>query len=264
MIRIYPYREYSRSANRLARILKGQVLKPKTSFVPLSWDVVINWGNSECPYTNECRVLNPGPAVKIAANKREAFRVLQQAGVSIPKFATSIREVTWEGLTVVRHKLTGHSGEGIELVEAGEKLPDAPLYVEYVKKETEYRIHVIGDKVTTVQRKGRRADVPADEVDWKVRNHRNGFIFVRQNINPPQSVMDLAVSAIQALGLDFGAVDLVWNAASKTAYVLEVNTAPGMEGSTIGEYAEGFKELLAASGNASNLGLRPAGRVSDA
>jgi glutathione synthase/RimK-type ligase-like ATP-grasp enzyme len=42
-----------------------------------------------------------------------------------------------------------------------------------------------------------------------------------------------------ALGLDFGAVDIIQDDGGNF-YVLEVNTAPGLEGQTIKSYAEGF------------------------
>jgi D-alanine-D-alanine ligase-like ATP-grasp enzyme len=47
-----------------------------------------------------------------------------------------------------------------------------------------------------------------------------------------------------ALGLDFGAADVLFNARRNQAYVLEVNTAPGLEGQTVNDYAEAFKEMI--------------------
>jgi D-alanine-D-alanine ligase-like ATP-grasp enzyme len=77
-----------------------------------------------------------------------------------------------------------------------------------------------------------------------VRNHDNGFIFVRNDVKAPSSVEEQAVRAIKALGLDFGAVDIIWNDKQQKAYVLEVNTAPGLEGSTVDDYARGFRNLI--------------------
>lgn len=227
-------------------------MKRGARIMPLNWDFIINWGDSTCPYTDadvkNGKVLNNALAIKTAANKLSAFRVLKQAGVSVPAFATGAEGVTWSGTTVARHKLTGHSGEGIEICPDPRTLPDAPLYVEYVKKKDEYRIHVVGDEVTTIQRKGLRSDFTG-EPNWQVRNHKNGFVFVRNGDNGgsvavPESVLEAAKAAIAALGLDFGAVDIVVSTADKKPYVLEVNTAPGMEGSTIQEYADAFQKLF--------------------
>lgn len=249
-IKVYPYRQGSQSARRLAEALGGRVLKREGSkYSPRLGDIIINWGDSQCPLINtQARVLNHPHAIRRASNKKDAFLVMKEAGVSVPSFAISIQERTWEVLTVVRHKLTGHSGDGIEIVEPGGELPEAPLYVQYVKKKDEYRIHIVGESITTIQRKAARKDFDGTP-NWRVRNHSNGFVFVRKiegggAITPPQQVLEQASLAIKALELDFGAVDVIWNEQEQRAYVLEVNTAPGMEGSTVTEYADGFKSLL--------------------
>jgi glutathione synthase/RimK-type ligase-like ATP-grasp enzyme len=185
--------------------------------------------------------LNLGGNVAAAANKLEAFKRLAQAGVSTPRFSSNRESVDWTGLTVVRHKLSGHSGEGIELRDSGD-LPSAPLYVQYVPKKAEYRVHVVGKRVVLVQRKARNPQ--CDNPNWKVRNHDNGFIFVRNDVTPPRGTEEQAIRAVEALGLDFGAVDIIFNEKSNSVYVLEVNTAPGLEGQTIEDYANGFKELV--------------------
>ena len=50
-------------------------------------------------------------------------------------------------------------------------------------------------------------------------------------------------AAIKALGLDFGAVDIIYNEAEDQHYVLEVNTAPGLEGTTLQKYTEAILEM---------------------
>jgi D-alanine-D-alanine ligase-like ATP-grasp enzyme len=46
--------------------------------------------------------------------------------------------------------------------------------------------------------------------------------------------------AVNHLGLDFGAVDMIYNAKRNTYYVLEVNTACGLAGETLNKYVEVF------------------------
>ena len=50
-----------------------------------------------------------------------------------------------------------------------------------------------------------------------------------------------ATNAIDAIGLDFGAVDVGYDEKTNTCVVYEINTAPGIEGSTVDWYAERFK-----------------------
>lgn len=238
-IRIHPWKQGSRSAKALADALGGKVLKKEDSkFVQKPGDVLINWGDSQA---GNLACLNLGGNVATASNKLHAFRKFADAKVSIPQFTDDKSRVKWTGPTVVRHKLTGHSGEGIEVRDAAD-LPSAPLYVEYIPKKTEYRVHVVGRRVILIQRKARNPE--CDKPDWKIRNHDNGFIFVRNDVKAPPSVEEQAIRAVEALGLDFGAVDIIWNDKRKTAYVLEVNTAPGLEGSTIDDYANGFRTFF--------------------
>jgi len=248
----------SKSARALARALKGRRVRD-LSRVQYG-DTVINWGNSGVPPTM-ATLLNLPSAIGMIANKRIAFDIFRNADIPIPGYATTKEGVTWKGDTVVRHKLTGHSGEGIEMVKAGDELPDAHLYVQYIRKEQEYRVHVAknsqphlqmggggeqmasgGDTtIIAVQRKARRKDVPDEAVNWQVRNHKNGFIFAREGFTVPDSVLGVCRAALLASGLDFGAVDVIYNAKEGKAYVLEINTAPGLEGQTIADYAAFFK-----------------------
>jgi len=52
------------------------------------------------------------------------------------------------------------------------------------------------------------------------------------------------VNAVNALGLDFGAVDIVYNNPERLATVIEVNSAPGMEAgsTTLFNYVKAFAE----------------------
>lgn len=241
MFIINPYKLKSKSARKLAMKLKGRIYKPGDI---ITSGIVINWGDGKCSIHLPVP-LNRPEVIKLAANKLRAFDALSSAGVSIPRYAKRKEDVSWKGLTVVRHKLTGHSGEGIEICENPRQLPDAPLYVEYIKKQDEYRIHC-GRKdgnVTVLysQRKARNLSIPNSEVNWQVRNHDNGFVFVRGDVHPPESVLIAATAALSASGLDFGAVDVIYNAGERKAYVLEINTAPGLEGQSIEDYATFFK-----------------------
>lgn len=235
----------SKSARALAKALDGRKVNLSKGVVPNVRHTVINWGDSQC--TSDQIDLNKPAAIALAANKLKAFDAMAAPtlGVCLPLYARRKEDVTWKGLTVVRHKLTGHSGEGIEICEDVNNLPDAPLYVQYIKKEQEFRIHV-GRKngqtqIIAVQRKARDRSIPDDKVNWQVRNHANGFVFVRGDANPSPATIETACNALGAIVLDFGAVDIVYNAKEDKAYVLEINTAPGLEGQTIADYASFFR-----------------------
>ena len=144
-----------------------------------------------------------------------------------------------------RTPLTASEGRGIVVANNRAELVNAPLYTKYVKKKDEYRIHVLrrpgGMPVAiSIQRKAKRNGVDAD---FKIRNLANGFVFVRDGVKAPDDVRIQAAAAIEASGLAFGAVDVIWNEHQGRAYVLEINTAPGLEGQTVEDYAEAFRNL---------------------
>ena len=120
----------------------------------------------------------------------------------------------------------------------------APMYTKYIKKATEYRVHVFDGRVIDIQQKRKRQEVPNDEIDYQIRNAVNGWVYCRDGIDCPDSVRMAAINAVAALGLDFGAVDVGWNTHDDAACVYEVNTAPGLEGSTLDSYYEAIKRRL--------------------
>lgn len=245
-MKLYPYNSGSASAKALAQALGIKRLKREGKAIKAK--VLVNWGCSQIhrQIAWADSYLNSSYAVAVAANKLQAFKAL--SGHSpIPEFTEARVEASkWlaEGCTVVcRTVLNGHSGQGIVIAEEEEQLVDAPLYVKYVKKAAEYRVHVFGDKTIHVQKKVvRQGEQPKD---WKVRNLGNGYIFQSEGVGIDLAGHVIAITAVKALGLNFGAVDLIYNERSNQFYVLEVNTAPGLGNqSTLNAYVNAFKELV--------------------
>lgn len=246
---IYPYRKGSGSVKALREQGFKTIKLENSRFKGRENKCVVNWGNSNLPEeVLKCRVINSPEAVSKAANKLLSFEAMYRHGVNVPAFTTDPQDVQGKldngGAIVVRHKLTGHSGEGIEIIHGDVDVPVAPLYVEYIKKKEEYRAHVFDNKVIDIQRKARKLDVPDEDVNWKVRNLAGGFIYARENVALPEEAALQALAAVESLGLDFGAVDIIWNAHTDTYYVLEVNTAPGLSGTTLEKYVEAFNEIV--------------------
>lgn len=224
-----------------------------SSFVPRPDDVIINWGKSTGYGPGACRVINSPDKVAVAQDKLRSLRVMQGEGVTVPPFTTDPSGTGDWDTVVVRHLLRASSSRGLEIWErsSGQPLPQAPLYTKYIKKKAEYRVHVLMEgqvedsvacRVIDFAQKKRRAD--AEEVNTKVRSHDNGWVFCREDVTPPDKVLSEAMLAVMALGLDFGAVDVIYNEHYDQAYVLEVNTAPGLEGTTVQRYADNLARYI--------------------
>jgi hypothetical protein len=239
--RVWPYRGGSRSASALAAALGGRVLKRAGStFHVRAGDVIVNWGDTDPP---PFVTLNRGN-VRTASNKLLFFQRMRDAGLDdlIPPFWTDADQIPDDRFPIVcRTVLAGHSGEGIVIANTRGELVRAPLFVRYMPKKEEYRVHGSPTEVIAVQRKARRLDTPDADVNWRVRNHDNGFVFAREGFVTPRDVVAAAQRCLGASGLDFGAVDVIWNEKSERAYVLEINTAPGLEGQTVEDYARFFR-----------------------
>lgn len=257
--RIIPYKAGSRSARALAGGLDGLQLRLEGSrFRPRLYDVIINWGNSRPPALpigpmnqRQYRYLNDHTDIETASNKLSFFEDLTEKGCGdiLPEWWTDRAAIPDNAFPVVcRTVLNGHSGRGIVIANNPDELVPAPLYTKYIKKQSEFRIHFgdLGNEnhvLIAVQQKRRSRDVPDDAVNWQVRNHQNGFIYARDNIIVPGGVTTAARRAFVATGLDFGAVDVIYNEREQRAYVLEINTAPGLEGQTLTDYVNFFRQF---------------------
>ena len=249
--RVLPYKQGSRSAKALAEALGGKVLRLEGStFKSKPGDCIINWGNSAFPDFLYSSNHNMVPLSQ-ATDKLKFLTKMRDAGVTcIPDFYTLMEDIPDEAFPIVcRTVLSGHSGAGIVIASTRAELVEAPLYTRYIKKKDEYRIHVgttnEGPVLISVQKKARKLE--CDNPNWQVRNHQNGFIYKREDVTPPACVIQAAYQAFDASGLDFGAVDVIYNDKKNKAYVLEINTAPGLEGQTVVDYADYFKDLSSES-----------------
>lgn len=246
MIYVWPYKLGSRSAAALAqRLICKRISGDKRV---RSYSHVLNWGSGndvEILQQRTLRILNNPEAVNKAKNKLTTLIVLSQAGVSVPEW-TSERHVanSWrdeDTVVYARTMLESHSGRGIVIVKAEDNIVHAPLYVKGITRVHEYRVHVGSGAIIDFAKKRRRDGGNHNEF---IKNLDNGWVFCRDNVSLPSEVVYQAVKAVEALGLDFGAVDVLYREASNKAYVLEVNTAPGLEGTTLERYVEYFRGIV--------------------
>lgn len=261
MLHIYTHNPNSEGARELAAALGIRRIRHEGStYRGREGRTVINWGSGSVPdAVRGSRILNSPDAVRGVSNKLQFFQKCsnyragrQDGAPRIPEYTTD-RAVAREWLNagakvVARATLNGHSGEGITILEgAGVDIPAVPLYTKYVPKREEWRIHVFrdGENLTVIdrQRKIRNPDYEG-EINWQVRNHANGFIFARDVDPPNPDVIHQAVQALIVSGLDFGAVDVIWNQHQGAAYVLEINSAPGLTGQTVQSYADAFRRFV--------------------
>jgi hypothetical protein len=254
------------TAKELATACGRQVLKQDSQF-NCSGKMILNWGRSNLDNyrgIEGATIINHPEAVAIAANKLRTLEVIgQEFGLEYTTDPLVANEWRENNTTVfARYTLTGSGGEGIEVlhpvnVDDGEhsacEIRPAFLYTKYFNARYEFRVHVGKTSegrwtVFDIQRKGLRED--STRSLGFVRNLENGYTFVRTDVVPADvptdaiETMKAACSlAVQHIGLHFGAVDVRMKRTGEFK-ILEVNTAPGLSGTTLQNYVNFFEENL--------------------
>lgn len=245
-LKVFPYKLGSSSAKALANGLR--VKRVRSTYEPRRNDVIINWGRSSpITYVRTHLDLNNHEAIALACNKLKTISELSFNGFdNMPEWTCHYEEaaqwITNGNKVYCRTSLTGHSGSGIVIASSIDELVPAPLYTKASKHKHEFRVHVFKDKVIDVQQKRRR--IGYDGPDTGIRNHSNGYIYARSTVDYPDELLSSSIKAVQLLGLDFGAVDIGYRERDGKVFVFEVNTAPGLTGTTLEKYIQAFKEWI--------------------
>lgn len=259
---INPYKVGSRGAYAIKGALKELGVPTFTLRRPPNRknSLIINWGSSQFDYPVEgyC-VVNDPFQVHSMSNKVRFFQNTLNSKDVLEWTQNREKALAWNSVVFVRHKIEASGGKGIlvwnpeEILHNGD-LPQAPLYTRFVPKTHEYRLHMArglrspGFTVMLAQRKVfvKTAERPSP-LDWKVRSHDNGFIFQAQPTleRLPRNVINAAsrVMAEHFPLLHFCALDVMYHDKRDQAWVIEGNTAPGLENGTVKVYAEYFRAL---------------------
>ena len=249
-LKVLPYKAGSQSARELVRSLSPKAVMKRQTTPLKGKKLMLNWGHSNPAFnTVGATILNTPAAVAVASNKLKALVKMQAEGVNVPDFTTDVNVArTWieeERIVLCRTLLRSNSGKGIVVAKELDDLVSAPLYVKYVRKEKEYRLHVFRGQVIDVIEKRRRSGFQENNNYSKyIRSCDAGWVFCRDNIEINDVTRTQAVAAVAALGLDFGAVDIVINKKDNKPVVLEVNTAPGLVGTTITRYKDAISTWM--------------------
>lgn len=221
---------------------------------------VINYGVSAPVNWTQRRLTmsNSNTAIANVVDKRLTLQLLHANSIPCVEFAVANAGSpdTWlreDGKIVIRNTVSGHSGAGIVIHREG-AIPRAPLYTRYFKKDVEYRVHIAFGNCILIQQKRLSHDAVRDDRNNNlIRTNANGWVFSINDLdcdsrNYRAAIVTLATSAIQALGLAHGAVDILVKhkrARDPSMVVCEVNSAPALRNpSTLAAYRSAFQNEL--------------------
>lgn len=206
---------------------------------------IINWGNSIFHDEKFFRLNSPS-SVSIASNKTKARRVLQSAGVIVPR--------TWFhgdiniDFPVIARPSHHHAGKHFFVLNNLQQLRELQLKVDTTdwyfsaifNKTHEYRVHCAHGKILMISDKPLlagelRANHAVVEDAWRALKW--------SEFNP--LVCEESLKAIEAVGLDYGAVDTMYNAETNSVAICEINTSPSITTTyTSGKYAAYFDWVI--------------------
>jgi len=166
------------------------------------------------------------------SNKLQQLQKFKAAGILTPPFWEDLPTAA-ENFPVLGRQLQHHAGRDIKLYLQPADREDFGLsafYTRFVPRTTEYRTWIYRRRHLATYEKLRKDGVRRRSTVNA--NYRNGFAFtLMSSENVPESLPDICSRAVECLGLDFGAVD-VMKGTDGALYVLEVNSAPGVQGET--------------------------------
>jgi len=222
------------------------------------YDTIVRFGTYAGYVPAADKEYNKLEGIRNASNKLKARKVFMEESVSTPytwsreeMMRADIEEID---LPIIGRPKSHYGGKGFYVYDSLMKLRDELRYnrhdihyfQSYIKKDREFRVHVASGKAIIVAEK----IVPEENKDGYVWNlgsrgaceEFNTLRWGEYREFIVESCIREAAKAVNALGLDYGAVDVIVKGDS--VFVLEVNTAPRLEEYGISRYAEYFKWLL--------------------
>ena len=249
--KICPYVGGSKSVKQLRQDLETRlghkVVTIPPDYVAESNERIINWGNSgyqanRRPRATNVNYFNSASAVARSINKIHFFECLEKAKLSIPDWTTDIAVArSWldKHKVFCRTQIAGRDGKGIVVASKPSDLVKAPLYTKLVPSTREYRVFVFHSQaiynLTKMSKPNANLSMPA-------RTRENGW-FYSMHQPVPVKAQALAVAVCEVLGLDFCAVDILFNAKTDKFTVLESNSAPGTRPSSRAVLIDAFLGL---------------------
>jgi hypothetical protein len=216
--------------------------KQTIGYIPNLKSPTINWASS-CNVAQGV-VYNDPKVISLVSNKARARSLMAKAGVRVPrtfslKFGGSkdSRIKRW-----VKRPFNHQAGKDFEVVDGDFEAEHGYYYSQLIEKDGEFRVHVAFGKLLGMQEK-----CPRDNDDslraQHVWNHAGGdFVFKAVKWNDADiTVGTESIKAIDALGLDYGAVDVIVKGGK--VFVLEVNTSPSLSEYMTFRYALMFSEV---------------------
>lgn len=190
-------------------------------------DVVIRWGSPKnILHPPKLLEINNQKSVRLCNNKKKSRRVLENAGISIPKTYYRRKDaIDAEKFPIIGRSGYHYGGKFFRVYNTANEVKNgirSSYYSEFVPKDKEYRVYIFFNKIFDIQRK-----YPKDpnKIQWN-NSVDNGIFKSLRPKNWPDDLIKISLDANYIIKMDIVAIDVIEY--QNKYYILELNSSPRM------------------------------------
>lgn len=233
----------SKTGEQLARELGFEFVLADPLLYLGSLNKAIRWGYYGGAKFN-IPTLNSAAAIRLVTNKPKCRVFLRERGFPVPSESENKFPVIGRPKNHKAGSKFWICNNDAEVWEA--KLKGAAYFQRYYPKRNEYRVHVGGGRVLLMSIK----EGDKTQVIWNKKRSNFNFRHLKRSVwlNDPllRKIARKSRRAIEAVGLDFGAVDIMADAGEgwRPFVIAEINSAPSLSPLAISKYVKYFREVF--------------------
>jgi len=186
-------------------------------------------------------------------NKLTQYEFFKDKALPHPEWTEDYKVANmWLGeghMVIGRTRIKGQTGAGITVLKPyATVLPEEyKVFTKYIKKKREFRVNLFKHKFVNMREKLKQAS--SEGKDSHIRSSANGF--TTTHCRPMsealrQRIIALAVAAAPVSESDFIGVDICYNEYKDLVFLLEVNSGPSIEGSSVNDFVKAMLENVQA------------------
>lgn len=193
-----------------------------------------------------------------ASNKLGQYEWFKSHGLSSLEFTTEQAQAgAWfnAGMAVVGRKLLeSYEGKGIVMFDPEKGSPTkedvlaCKVFTKFIPKNREFRVHMFKGEPVIILEKKKKTEWEGPTSKY-IFNTEHGYVFCQHDLELSPTLTGaihfLAKKASGVNNSDFQGVDIGYDEAhTGKLFVIEVNSAPGIEGSNVGRYCDAIQKHL--------------------
>lgn len=222
-------------------------------------DALVRYGNPSYASYDKFfgSIINNARAIFLNRNKLNAHVKLWKEGIRVPKIFFSKMQVEKLDFPVVRRSAYHSRASDIEVITEPDNFIKGSFYTRFIPSELEYRLHIMFGQCIRISKKIPDSEHTKIEITDVIRSSSTGWTledFFKHDIGIENLAIRECIKAMNIIGLDFGACDVIVSSENNLPYLLEINSAPRLSYFGLEAYSKEILEHLGLSSDSIKLG----------